>query len=528
MPLNTSDPALLNLPKSMTSTKQENPYVEIRSNLQQSRSQSTLLLRLQRTVKDKENLFQASFDISNDVISIDARQNLRLRIDTKNYYLASKKQPEGMSLFEKYIEAGILTDEYVFSPELFESIATEFFLFVRDKNIQRQDQDRDLSLNFSLYILPLYVLVSNSTIVYQRRIRKKKENSQTPETFSDSFGNLVTAYASDSTRTAKWLSFYEKAFTINCKKRDGFYKDLGIGRESLEHIFLPPDQTFSIGGLKWVFLDLSDIHQRFTETRGGILSQLSDNFKQLNSKGQTKREKSLLKIICYRSQQQKQEILLDDNLTMDRMRRLFSGLDFKKVPSGALEVLIYKDKKTILWDDYLYGIRSYLSERQIPKSRLITSFIRILKRKINDWLEQDKKKDIEDVIDFFNRTDFCLKTLSTRNTGELVMNVSETFAYKIGTIARLYVNFKNQVKEESHSLRDILIYPKYDKARLQFVYRRISLGINLSKAGEDGMAQIKKDVSNLTPQEEIPDTDAFNDYSYFFYKGYFQGGSENK
>ena len=179
-----------------------------------------------------------------------------------------------------------------------------------------------------------------------------------------------------------------------------------------------------------MFLDLNDIHQKFRETRRGILSQLTENFRLLDSKGQTKREKSLLKIVCYRSQQQKQEILLDDNLTMDRMQRLFSELDPNKIPYAPLEVLIFKDRNTVLWDDYLYGIRSFLYERRIPKSRLITSFMRILKRKINDWLEQDKKKKREDVIDFFKRADFCLKTLSMRNTGEPDMNVSENFAYK--------------------------------------------------------------------------------------------------
>ena len=85
------------------------------------------------------------------------------------------------------------------------------------------------------------------------------------------------------------------------------------------------------------------------------------------------------------------------------------------------------------------------------------------------------------------------------------------------TRARLYVDFKNQVKEESNSLRDILTYTKYDKEKLHFVFSRVGLGINLSKAKEDLKAQISKDVSRYMPYEEIAESDAFNDYSYITY-----------
>ena len=141
------------------------------------------------------------------------------------------------------------------------------------------------------------------------------------------------------------------------------------------------------------------------------------------------------------------------------------------------------------------------------------------------WIKEDKKRG--EAIDFFNRTDFCLKTLSITQTGEKDMNESETFAHKVGIIG-LYVDFRNEADDESNSLRDILTYSKYDREKLRFVYDRVGLGINLSKAKEDKKGEITKDVSQHTPHEEIPDTDAFNDYSYFFYKGYFQRGSDNK
>lgn len=289
----------------------------------------------------------------------------------------------------------------MFSADLSTKIAKKFFSFVKSGKVEL---NRPAVLNFSLFVLP-----SDSTISY---IEKEKDNNTQTNGFTDSFGNNATAYAHSSTKTAKFLSFYEKAFTINCKQDSAFYQNIGIGRESLPHIFLPADQTFAIAGLSWVFMDLSDVHQTFSETRRGILFQLFENFRQLNSKGQTKREKSLLKIICFRSQQAKQEILLDDNLTMDRMSRLFSTLDSQNIPFMAFEVLVFKDGNVRLWDDYLYAIRSFLTETRVPKSHLISSFTRILRMPTNvrEWIKQDKKRG--DAVDFFKRTDFCLKTLS--------------------------------------------------------------------------------------------------------------------
>jgi len=508
MPLNTSDSSLLNLPDSRTSTNQSNPYIEIRGSLKRTKSESEVTLLLQKTVSDKDNLLQATFDISNDEYEIQGDKDIGLRIDTQNYQLGQKK------LFDEYVKAGILSKDCIFSADLFTKIAKKFFSFVKSGKVEL---NKPGVFNFSVFVLP-----SNSTISY---IDKEKRNTTQTNGFTDSFGNHATAYAHSSTKTAKFLSFYEKAFTINCKQDTAFYQNIGIGRESLPHVFLPADQIFGILGLSWVFMDMSDIHQTFKEVRRGILSQLSENFQQLNSKGQTKREKSLLKIICFRSQQSKQEILLDDNLTMDRMRRLFSAFDPMKIPNMAFEV--FKDGNVRLWDDYLYAIRSFLSETRIPKPRLITSFTGILRvpRNVSEWIKRDKKR--EEAIDFFRRVDFCLKTLSRSDTGETDMSVGENFAYKVGTIARLYVDFKNSVDEESHSLKDILVYSKYDREKLRFVVKRLCLGLNISKAKKTNIAQITKKISQVMATDEIPEDEAFNDYSYFFYKGYFLGGDES-
>ena len=518
MPLNTSDFSLLNLPDRRTSTNQPNPYVEIHGNLSKIKSQCILSLVIQKSSNDKENVLKATYDILNDKPSIETNKDIQLRIDTKNYCIPS----EGKKLlFEKYIESAILTKEGTFTASIFTKVANKFFRFAKTtitdlpkKDIRKQ--------NFSLYLLP-----TTSTIEY---INSKK-NSKVIQNFIDSFGNSATSYAFESTKNVKFLSFYDKAFTINCKRDTDFYKNLGIGQESFQYIFLPADQIFAIAGFKWIFTDLNDKNKKFEETKQGIITQLYRNFQLLNSKGQTKNEKSLLKVICYREDQSKQEILIDDNLTMERMRRLFTGFDSMKIPLSALEVMISKDKKAVLWNDYVYAIRSFLNESQIPKDYLIMVFTKLLRRKINEWIKQEKGNIIKirtEVSYFFERTSFCLKALSIRDINKSDMNTTgELFAYQVGKLARFYIDFKRKTKEENKSLKDILVYSKYDRERLRFIVKRIALGINLSKADSRDIQNIDFNISKDIPQEEIPDSEAFNDYSYFFYKGYFQGGGDS-
>jgi hypothetical protein len=529
MPLDTSDGMRLNLPDN-SSTSQPHPYIKIYGTLKKVKSKSGLLLKLsiQTKITDRESLLEAEYDLMSDKQSIKAEKDIPLRIDAQNYYFISNENGEEIkvNVFKKYVESGILTESSIFSKELFTRIADTFYRFTKEGGLEMVKHG---SLPFLIYLLP-----SDSKIEYHNKKessleenKKKNQNS-----FTDSFGNLVTGYSFNPTINAKFLSFDEKAFTLNCKQRDDFYQNIGIGEESLKHIFLPADQFFTIGGLKWLFMDLNNVYQeKFNDTRQGIISQLYQNFKTLDSLGKTRVEKSLLKIICLRVQQSKQEILIDDNLTMDRLRRIFSNLDSITIPHMAFEeALIYKDGKVVLRNDYLYGIKSFLSETKISKTYLITSFRRTLKRRIFDWIEKDEKTrgSDNDAAEFFKAADFCLKTLSIRHEVDEDMSNNEVFAYNIGAIARLYIDFKNAAGEKSSSLRDILVYSKYDREKLQFVYRRIGQSINLSKAKEDKKREITKQLEKYTPHDEIGDQDAFDDYSYFFYKGYFQRGSDTK
>jgi hypothetical protein len=99
------------------------------------------------------------------------------------------------------------------------------------------------------------------------------------------------------------------------------------------------------------------------------------------------------------------------------------------------------------------------------------------------------------------------------------VNKNEEYAYKIGVIAGKYVKFKREKKEANNSTNDILTYSKYDRERLRFVYQRVGIGVSLSKVNTDDISQ---SIKNELPKEEIDDTQAHEDYSYFFYKGAFE------
>jgi hypothetical protein len=52
--------------------------------------------------------------------------------------------------------------------------------------------------------------------------------------------------------------------------------------------------------------------------------------------------------------------------------------------------------------------------------------------------------------------------------------------------------------------------------------------LNISKADKVEISQITKEISQNMPKDEIPEPEAFNDYSYFFYKGFYLGGDDSK
>ena len=101
------------------------------------------------------------------------------------------------------------------------------------------------------------------------------------------------------------------------------------------------------------------------------------------------------------------------------------------------------------------------------------------------------------------------------------MIAAEKFAYHTGLIAGRYVKFKRESDEESNMLSDILTYSKYDREKLRHVISRVCQGVSQSNAKQTRIDVLSKFIHE-NQQEEIPDPEANNDYSYFFYKGAFE------
>jgi hypothetical protein len=181
-------------------------------------------------------------------------------------------------------------------------------------------------------------------------------------------------------------------------------------------------------------------------------------------------------------------------------------------------VLIDGSERKKIWSTYLLAVRSFLLGNKIQRDFLLSFFQRKLSEKRYEWI---KSKDDEEQKFFFTRTEFCLKTLCSRNMSDDPMSPSENFAVSVGLIARAYVEFKQKINEPNNSTTDILTYSKYDREKLRFVISRIGIGIQLSKVSEDQKKAIIAKISSLNPKEEISDNDASKDLSYFFFKGYY-------
>ena len=362
----------------------------------------------------------------------------------------------------------------------------------------------------------------------------KKENSQ--QSFVDYFGNNTSEYPATPTRTAKFLTYDDKAFSINCMQKENFYKNLGIGNNSLEKIYTDASQTFEImRRLYWTFMDLSNPGFKFIETKRGILTQLYENYRLL-TKDKGDNDKAQLKILCIRINQAKQELLIDENLTMNKMEKMFSNIkkildnsndysdgkndsNIKYIPNSCFEIFIDNSGQNPIWNTYLYVVKNFLAGNKLPKNYLLSYFNKILKQNRYDWV---KLHDKTEQISFFTKSDFCLKSLlKIDNDMHQYMDKNEEFAESVGKIARLYVDFKRSQKETDNSVGDILTYSKYDREKLHFIVSRIRIGVELSKIPDNDKKDMTEKISKLLPKEDIENDVSSKDYGYFFSKGYY-------
>lgn len=505
MPLITTPLSKLKLPYRYAGANSRRPYLEIYGSFESTKKKDPIL-RL--TIDDKKNEFVAELDLLTEKEKINANGEVITKIDKENYKIV------GQSLFDAYVNAGIIDKNEKFSSALFIKISKKFFEFVKSAKFE----DFKIKSNFRLIILPS-----------SEKIEFRPESKQTSgDVFIDSFGNSDNLFGNKPTVTAKFLSYDDPAFTINLTHGEEFYKNLNICSSSLEKINIP-DEVFNIAGLNWFFTSMNDPDIKFIKTNMGIYDQIFKNYDVLIKKaGAIENKQSQMKTMCYKSKpgQAKIEILIDDNVTMKRLESIFNRVKELRAPPLALEIFIdsEKKKKTTLWADYLFAVRTFILGNVVEKQRILSIFKKLLRKNLFEWIQKPNRETLE----FFSKADFCI-TLLCNISPSNIMDKNEQFALSIGKIAGKYIKFKRNIKEESNSLTDILTYSKYDREKLRFVLQRVGLGVNLSKAEQ----QFKDTVIEFIREQnldEISDDAAQNDYSYFFYKGAFDimGGLKNE
>lgn len=492
MPLDTSNAEKLNLPDMRTGARSANPYIELYGKFIISKKSKNIKISI-----GKSPVLDAVLDIDSNDEQYSLDEDVRLSLDKENYMIGDKL------LYDQYVDSKIIHSDGTLNKSIFRKTCEKIFEQIK-QNKKLIGETKNAKTFFSVMIIP-----SRDPIKYIN-----SANSGTQNNFKDSFGNDASNYANTPTQTAKFLSYDDPAFTINCFEGEDFYKNLEIGDQSISKINLPNKNIFNISGLLWLFTDIKN-KTTFLETKQGIYTQLYKNYLEL--KKDTDKENSQIKIVCFKKNQAKIEVLLDENMTMQRMHAIFEQTD-KNPPHMAFEILIQSTKNTTLWKYYLDAVRVLITGVGLDRKSLISYLNMRLRTDIHKWIRGNTK----DACDFFLRSWFSLYSLSMSNEDKNMMNENEEYAYKVGLIAGQYVNFKEKSKDTSNSLRDILAYSKYDREKLRFVFQRIGQGVNLAKAKQESIQSISEYIQQNKPSSEISDNNAYDDYSYFFYKGAFE------
>lgn len=515
MPLsNQSD---VGLPDRRTGTAAKRPYITFYGSYKSGKIVIQINGKKGKSNVSFEYVAQIDGEIREQPFGTKAN-TLTLRLDTQHYRLGT------MALFEAYRKDGVTDKEGSLSYERFHTICKHFTKFCCEQKIMEKLEGTKRDLRFELVILPHSA--RNESVEFV-----EDHDEVETEHFTDSFGTESTGYSSKTTQTAKFLSFDDPAFTINCAKGSEFYENLGIGRESLQRTNLRLGDCFRIAGFLWNFIDLTDPDFAFERTNSGIYDQLRANYQRLKGKaGASFVQKSIMKATCYKKTQAKLEVLLDENLTMDHLEGILHVKEFE--PSGerfpmALETLIMKRRgqsSPAVWSHYLSAIQHLIHGIPMERSVLIGTFTLMLRENILLWIN-DFIKGVDSTNRFFENSAFCMKLLTLKSGKMIDMNENEEYAYRIGRIAGRYVKFRRDEGQAARSSADILTYAKYDRDRLRHVYSKVCTGISLETSTSQTLnAQDKemfKFIEDNSPQKEIDDTKASEDYSYFFYRGVF-------
>ena len=521
MPSWASNPEKLNLPDKRTGKNSPKPYVEFDCEYKKTENESKIIVSF-----PKKGKFIATISLDNQTVENPGFENKSQPQSELEIVMAGKDRTntninddnydlDGVRLFDAYVKNEILTDDSKISFTLFKKICKEFFNFVNTRTVPNEFTKYDETI-FSLIILP-----------NDKKITFTDHTTLGVNSWIDAAGNTTNIIADKPTILAKFLSFDDPSFTPNGMKGDEFYKNIGIGYKTLDKVSLARDQEINVAGLHWYFIDTVSPNKDFKILKKGIFAQLYNNYEQLKSRANRNYVMlSSMKVICIQMDQfrSKNEIFIDENLTMTKLETIFSGIGTHDIPFSAAEILIESTKSSTLWTYYLKFVNSVLRGYGFRDTELIEIFTIFSKKAIfnkdNPWFENENYSLARD---WFKKAEFCRKMLSNSSGYELVMNPNEEFAFSIGKIAGRYVWFREEVDEKNKSVKDILTYSKYDKITLHYVLEIICRGIQITRVNNDETQRIKmqKYVFDNNPSTDIDNASSSINYSYFFYRGVY-------
>ncbi len=504
------------LPNYTTGENSKAPYVSLKGMLKSKK----IVLSIEGKTDGSKGSMSISFDLTNNQVVAKVEPSLTLRIENGKYFVGDQL------LFNEYVASGIIDNNGQFSGKLFKCIGNSFIEYCKTRYINEEFKDNKRTISFRVVVLPYSIKDQNKTIVYKKgnAVAERSYDMGGESIRLDAFNFPMDSYASSPVfnDSSKFFSYDDKAFTINCYQAESFYKTLGIGNRSLEKIKMPTN--YPISGLSWYFIPLFE-NLEFQKISGGLYAQLKQIYAELTLGKKSVSDRAELKIICTKHTRAKVEVILDENLTINQLAENFklnSELSASSPLMAFEDVFLIKNRQgeVVDWSPYITAIRSCISGLGLEKDRILALLTRHVRDKLFDWIKEMPNRS--DAQSFFEKAAFCTSLMMTKNNGGEIMDANEEYAYRIGKIAGEYINYKLATEEPPNSLYDILTYPKYDRERLRYVYRKISLAFLLSKEFETQGQSVVQAIADLIPKHEIDDTKSDTDFSYFFYKGLFE------
>lgn len=499
MPLDTIDG--INLPNKLVAPNSPKPYIVIPGMINIMEKNGVKHGQIRLGYKGKKDGKPSSYatltmpDNTVDIHSVDVYYN----IDKTNYTV------DGAPLYNKYISNNILSAENTLGGNIFESISRAFFEYLSSKDISLPVG----KINFGLYVLP-----DNKKISYTQPVQKNNDGVS-DGVFIDAFGNKCTGYPDRPSKGVFWFTYDDPAFVINCKSGRDFYKDIGIGKDTLDKIIHPETKKIEIAGFDWYFMNIEKPKMIFGAKKMGIYHQIHSNYHHM--KKMAAREPHIMKVFCVKRANSKVEILVNENLSMPRLDVIFGKHDFEDIPHTALESLIIKKGKVTIFTHYIHGIKSILNQTGFDHDLLVKTYTKSIRDNMKNWLEKSSQEPTK----FFEKTEFCRKVLKRRRPEKYMEQAEAQFAKEVGMMARTYIEFRKENGFKNNSYMTILQKNTYTVSTLQDVIKSIGRSLHLLKIDENDYDKILMDLTKIAPSEV--DTDSKKDLSYYFYLGYFRG-----